>query len=58
MLWIGTRTTGLLQVRPRPVMSVPLPASASQHAVLTICATSDGSVWGGTDGSGIPLAGR
>ena len=53
MLWIGTRTTGLLQVRPRPVTAFPLPAFASQHAVLTACAARDGSVWGGTDGAGI-----
>jgi ligand-binding sensor domain-containing protein len=53
LLWMGTRTTGLLQVQKRQVMTLSLPASASQHAVLTACAASDGSVWCGTDGAGI-----
>jgi hypothetical protein len=34
-------------------MTLPLPAFASQHAVLTACASRDGSVWCGTDGAGI-----
>ncbi len=53
LLWMGTRTTGLLQVQKRLVMTVPLPALASQHAVLTACASRDGSVWCGTDGAGV-----
>ncbi len=53
LLWMGTRTTGLLQVQKRQVMSRPLPAFASQSAVLTACASRDGSVWCGTDGAGI-----
>ena len=53
LLWMGTRTTGLLQLQKRQVMTIPLPASASQHAVLTACASRDGSVWCGTDGAGI-----
>jgi ligand-binding sensor domain-containing protein/signal transduction histidine kinase len=53
LLWMGTRTTGLLQVQKRQVMSLPLPAFASQRAVLTACASRDGSVWCGTDGAGI-----
>lgn len=52
-LWIGTRTTGLLQVQQRPVQTLPLPTAASQHPVLTVCVARDGSVWGGTDGAGI-----
>jgi ligand-binding sensor domain-containing protein len=53
LLWMGTRTTGLLQVQKRQVMTLPLPAFASQHAGLTVCASRDGSVWCGTDGAGI-----
>ena len=53
VVWMGTRTTGLLQVQKRQVMTLPLPAFASQHAVLTACASRDGSVWCGTDGAGI-----
>jgi ligand-binding sensor domain-containing protein/signal transduction histidine kinase len=53
LLWMGTRTTGLLQVQKRQVMSVPLPDVASQHAVLTVCASQDGNIWCGTDGAGI-----
>ncbi|MBI5384153.1 MAG: ATP-binding protein [Verrucomicrobia bacterium] len=52
-LWIGTRTTGLLQVQDRPVMTFSLPAAAAQNAVLTVCVARDGSVWSGTDGAGI-----
>jgi ligand-binding sensor domain-containing protein/signal transduction histidine kinase len=53
LLWMGTRTTGLLQVQKRLVKTLPLPAFASQHAVLTACASKEGSVWCGTDGAGI-----
>ena len=53
LLWMGTRTTGLLQVQKRQVMSLPLPAFASHNAVLTACASKDGSVWCGTDGAGM-----
>lgn len=53
LLWMGTRTTGLLQVQKRQVMTYSLPDFASQHAVLTACASKDGSVWCGTDGAGI-----
>lgn len=53
LLWMGTRTTGLLQVQKRQVMTLPLPTFASQHAVLSACASRDGSVWCGTDGAGI-----
>lgn len=53
LLWLGTRTTGLLQVEKRQVMSLALPPAAGQHAVLTACAARDGSLWCGTDGAGI-----
>jgi ligand-binding sensor domain-containing protein/signal transduction histidine kinase len=53
LIWMGTRTTGLLQVQKRQVMTLPLPASASGHAVLSTCASRDGSVWCGTDGAGV-----
>ncbi len=53
LLWMGTRTTGLLQVQKRQVMSYPLPPSKNNHAVLTVCASQDGSIWCGTDGAGI-----
>lgn len=53
VIWIGTRTAGLHQVRPRPVQILQLPADASQNVVLTVCATRDGSLWAGTEGAGI-----
>ena len=53
LLWMGTRTMGLLQVKKRQAMTVSLPANASQRALLTACASKDGSVWCGTDGAGI-----
>lgn len=53
VIWMGTRTTGLLQVQKRQVMTVPLPESVSHHAVLSACVSRDGSVWCGTDGAGI-----
>ena len=53
LLWMGTRTTGLLQVKKRQVMTFPCRPNASQRAVLTACASKDGSVWCGTDGAGI-----
>ena len=53
LLWMGTRTTGLLQIKKRQAMTFPLPADASQRAVLAACASKDGSVWCGTDGAGI-----
>lgn len=52
-LWIGTRTTGLLQVQDRPVMTLPLPPTAAQTAALSVCVTRDGCVWTGTDGAGV-----
>lgn len=53
VVWIGTRTAGLHEVRPRPVTARYLPASARQHALVTVCITHDASVWGGTDGAGV-----
>ena len=53
LLWMGTRTTGLIQVQKRQVTALPLPASAASHAVLTVCASRQGALWCGTDGAGI-----
>jgi len=53
IIWIGTRTAGLHQVRPRPVKTLQLPDEANQNVVLTVCAARDGSVWAGTEGAGI-----
>lgn len=53
VMWIGTRTAGLHQVRPRPVRTLQLPAEANQNVVLTVCAARDGSIWAGTEGAGI-----
>ena len=53
IVWIGTRTAGLHQVRPRPVKTLQLPDEANQNVVLTVCAARDGSIWAGTEGAGI-----
>jgi signal transduction histidine kinase/ligand-binding sensor domain-containing protein len=53
VVWVGTRTSGLHQVRPRAVNALHLPSEANQNVVLTVCATSDGSIWAGTEGSGL-----
>ena len=53
ILWVGTRTAGLYQVRPRLVRTLPLPSEDNQHVVLTVCAADDGSLWAGTDGAGL-----
>ena len=53
LLWVGTRAAGLVQLQKRQVMTIPLPASDSQHVVLTACSSKDGSLWCGTDGAGI-----
>jgi len=53
IVWIGTRTAGLHQVRPRPVKTLQLPPEANLKVVLTVCAAQDGSVWAGTEGAGI-----
>lgn len=52
-VWIGTRTAGLQQVRPKLVKSLALPPGFEQNSFLTVCASRDGSVWGGTDGAGV-----
>lgn len=52
-IWIGTRTAGLYQARPRLVTTRQVPAEADQSELVTACAARDGSVWGGTDGAGV-----
>jgi signal transduction histidine kinase/ligand-binding sensor domain-containing protein len=52
-IWIGTRTSGLHQARPRPVKASRLPPSAEQHILWTTAVDHQGQVWGGTDGGGI-----
>ncbi|MCS7091227.1 MAG: two-component regulator propeller domain-containing protein [Verrucomicrobiota bacterium] len=54
-LWIGTRTLGLLQVRPRLVSTYPLPGVLRPHVFLSVCMDGAGRIWGGTDGSGLFL---
>ena len=53
VVWIGTRTFGLHQARPRPVRSLVLPSHAPAGVFLSVCVRRDGSVWGGTDGAGV-----
>ena len=53
MVWVGTRTAGLHQVRPRPVRTYYLPPSARQQTLLTVCIARNGGIWGGTDGAGV-----
>ena len=52
IVWIGSRTAGLYQVRPRAVSLLKMPPD-SQNIFTTVCAKRDGSIWGGTDGLGI-----
>lgn len=52
-VWIGTRTSGLHQAVPRPLSTYYLPTANFQNALLTVCVRHDGSIWGGTDGTGI-----
>jgi ligand-binding sensor domain-containing protein/signal transduction histidine kinase len=52
-LWVGLDGAQLDQVRSRPVSSVHLPESSSQHVIRMACACRDGSVWMGTDGDGV-----
>ncbi|NGO37875.1 hypothetical protein G4L39_00445 [Limisphaera ngatamarikiensis] len=52
-IWIGTRTLGLLQVRPRPVTALPLPSQHRPHVFLCAAADARGRIWAGTDGAGL-----
>ena len=52
-IWVGTRSGGLHQMRPRIVTSLPVEPGTESNPFLTICVTRDGSLWGGTDGSGV-----
>jgi len=52
VIWVGTTDFLLFQIRDRPVKTLQLPETASQHVVLGACARVDGSVWVGTDGQG------
>jgi signal transduction histidine kinase/ligand-binding sensor domain-containing protein len=51
-IWIGTEAAGLYQVRPRLVQALSPPPEASRDLFWTVCARSDGSIWGGTEHSG------
>ncbi len=53
VVWIGTRTLGLHQARPRPVLCLSPPPRDEPSVFLCVCARRDGSVWGGTDGAGV-----
>lgn len=52
IIWIGSRTAGLYQVRPKPVALLRMPQD-SPNIFTTVCVTRDGSIWGGTDGLGV-----
>ena len=52
IIWIGSRTAGLYQVRPKLVALLRMPQD-SPNIFTTVCATRDGSIWGGTDGLGL-----
>jgi len=54
-IWIGTRTLGLQQVRPRPVAVFPLPPRYRPHVFLCVTVDAEGRLWGGTDGAGLFL---
>jgi ligand-binding sensor domain-containing protein/signal transduction histidine kinase len=53
VIWIGTRTEGLYQARPRLVRTLHMPDGASESEIVSACVTRDGGVWGGTDGAGL-----
>ena len=52
IIWIGSRTAGLYQVRPKLVALLRMPQD-SPNIFTTVCVTRDGSIWGGTDGLGL-----
>jgi len=53
-LWVGfDRTDELMQIRPRPVNTLHLPAPAEQSRVFAVCAARDNSVWVGTSDAGV-----
>jgi len=51
--WIGTRSNGVYQVDLGPVRPLQLPSALADHVVTTVAATSDGTIWAGTDGGGV-----
>lgn len=53
VIWVGTRTLGLFQVRPRPVRALHLPPEFRPHVFLSTCTDKQGRIWGGTDGAGL-----
>jgi len=50
-VWIGL-AGGLCRVLPRTVTTLPAEPGLEPNIFLTVCTAHDGSVWGGTDGSG------
>jgi signal transduction histidine kinase/ligand-binding sensor domain-containing protein len=52
VIWAGTRLGLLHQIKPRVVSTWSLPGVPEESVPQTVCATRDGSVWIGTDGSG------
>ncbi len=52
-IWIGTRAAGVYRLEPRAVTTLPVEPSSERNIFLTVCARRDGSIWGGTDGSGV-----
>ena len=52
-VWIGSRTSGLYQAVPRPLLAYYLPTGINQNKLVTVCIRRDGSIWGGTDGAGL-----
>ncbi len=53
VLWASTEATGLCRIADRLVSELRAPTNIAQPVFWTVCATRDGSIWGGTDGAGL-----
>jgi signal transduction histidine kinase/streptogramin lyase len=52
-LWFGMDGAGLFQLRPNTVVSLEPRSDIQPSCFWSVCAASDGSILGGTDGNGI-----